>query len=131
MSFKIRIEEILKQYHLNPKKFGEKLGYSKPDKLYRLLKDNTNNPSIHIIQDILKAFPDINARWLVTGEEKMIFEEPRTQYGYCKECIKKEAIIEHLKGELADKDKRIEELVRECANLTGMLLQEKGKKQAS
>jgi transcriptional regulator with XRE-family HTH domain len=118
MSFKIRLEKILKQYEINAKKLGESLGYgNNPAKLYRLLNDENNNPSIQIIQDILKAFPMINARWLITGEEEMLLEEGRVQYGFCKECIKKEAIIEELRRQGDAKDKRIEELLLKNAGI--------------
>jgi hypothetical protein len=113
MSFKIRLEKILKTYNLNAKKLGVKLGYGEnPAKLYRLLNDENNSPSYQIIQDILKTFPEINAKWLVTGEEDMmILEEPRTEYGFCKQCLKLEGRIEQLEKELTAKDRRIEELL--------------------
>jgi len=69
-----------------------------------------NKPNSKFIEIFLKAFPDINARWLLTGEEDMLVLEDRAQYGYCRECIKKEGIIEFLKKECADKDRRIKEL---------------------
>lgn len=123
MSFKIRLEEILKRYQLNPKKFGEMLGYRKPDKLYRLLNDESNNPSIQIIHDILKTFPEINARWLVTGEESLTFEDPRVPYGFCRDCLIKQGEINRLEKELKERNKRIEELAARCEKLGEQLLQ--------
>jgi len=123
MSFKIRIEEILKKYHLNPKKLGERLGYAKPDKLYRLLKDDTNSPSVQIIQDILRAFPDINARWLISGDDDIVLEDSRVQYGYCKECLKKEGVIEYQEKELKRKEQEIAMLNQEIAELGEKLRQ--------
>jgi transcriptional regulator with XRE-family HTH domain len=60
-----------------------------------------NEPSARFIEAFLNGFRDINARWLLTGEEDALLEEPRAQYGYCKECIKKEGVIEYLNKELA------------------------------
>jgi hypothetical protein len=123
MSFKIRLEEILNRYRLNPKKLGEMLGYRKPDKLYRLLNDESNNPSIQIIQDILKTFPEVNARWLVIGEESFTMEDPRIEYGFCRECLIKQGEINRLEKELKERNARIEELVAKCEQLGEQLLQ--------
>jgi hypothetical protein len=118
MSFKIRLEKIIKQYSNNPKQFGETLGYGpNPAKLYRLMQDENKRPSVKIIQDIIKAFPHVNARWLLTGEEDMLVEESKFQYGFCKECLKKEGEISRLEKECAAKDKRIEELLLKCKDI--------------
>jgi hypothetical protein len=68
-------------------------------------------PNSNFLEVFLTNFKDVKARWLMTGEEEILLEEPRVQYGFCKECIKKEAIIEHLKKECAAKQSRIEELL--------------------
>ena len=69
------------------------------------------NPSFQFLEIFLKSFSYVNARWLLTGEEDMLVEEPRAQYGFCKECIKKDGRIEQLEKQCAAKDKRIEELL--------------------
>jgi hypothetical protein len=40
------------------------------------------HPNSQFIEKFLIAFPDINARWLITGEGDMTLEEPRAQYGF-------------------------------------------------
>lgn len=113
MSFKDRMLYIYAKYNLNPTRLSRKLGYPKSEKLSRLTRESVkdNLPSFDILQDILKAFPEINARWLLTGEEDMVVEESRFQYGFCKECLKKEGEINRLEKQCAAKDKRIEELL--------------------
>jgi transcriptional regulator with XRE-family HTH domain len=74
--------------------------------------NNKNKPSSQFLEAFLKAFSDIDARWLLTGSEEYFVHESRAQYGFCKECVKKEGIIEFLKKECVAKDKRIEELKR-------------------
>lgn len=69
------------------------------------------NPSFQFLEIFLKSFPDINARWLLTGYEEIVLEEPREKYGYCKECIKREAKIELLEKQCSAKQARIEELL--------------------
>jgi hypothetical protein len=111
MSFKIRVEQIIKYYDINAAQLGVALGYGpNPAKLYRILKSDDKGPSVKIIQDILKAYPKINARWLITGESDMLLEEPMVKYEICKDCKEKDIIIKFLKEECMEKDRRIEEL---------------------
>jgi hypothetical protein len=110
MSFKDRLLDIYRKYELNPTSLSRKLGYDSPEKINRLTRDEKNSPSFQIIQDILRVFPQVNARWLIIGEEDMILEDPRAHYGFCKECIKKDGIIEFLKNECLVKDKIIQQL---------------------
>jgi transcriptional regulator with XRE-family HTH domain len=132
MSFKIRIDSITKKYGITINELGRRLGYGdNPAKLYRL-KDETKNPSVQIIQDILKAFPEINARWLITGNDDMLVEEDRTRYGFSKECIKLEAKIELLEKQCAAKDKQIQELlIKGSQSPGGAASQPDAKKKAS
>lgn len=118
MSFKNKLLQLYAKYDLNPTSLSRKLGYDKSEKISRLTRDENNSPSMEIIQDILNAFPQINARWLLQDEDddNMLIKEDRVQYGFCKECIKKDGIIEFLKKECAEKDRRIRELTR---NLPG------------
>lgn len=71
-----------------------------------------NKPNPRFLEVFLKAYPDVNARWLITGDGETQLEELREQYGFCKECIKKDGIIEFLKKECADRDRRIRELTK-------------------
>ena len=42
------------------------LGYSSPEKLYRLKKENAK-PSVDILQDLSNKFEDLDLNWLITG----------------------------------------------------------------
>lgn len=67
---------------------------------------NQTKPSIEGLQKIIKYFPDINARWLLTGEGEMdlpeqgVTMEPSTAYKItrvdCPECISKLRTIAEL-----------------------------------
>jgi hypothetical protein len=61
-----------------------------------------NNPNSQFLEIFLKAYSDVDARWLLTGElgDYTLLQESMTQYGFCKECLKKEGVIEHLKKEI-------------------------------
>jgi len=43
------------------------LGYSSPEKLYRLKKENAK-PSVDILQDLSNKFEDLDLNWYITGE---------------------------------------------------------------
>lgn len=70
-----------------------------------------NDPNSRFLEAFIRAYP-INARWLFTGEEEQnIIEDQRQLLGFCKECLKKEGIIDYQKKIITEKDKRIEELL--------------------
>jgi hypothetical protein len=120
MSFKDRLLYLYQKYNLEPTSLSSKLGYKASEKISRLTRDGVKpkNPSIHIIEDILKAFPEINARWLITGENDILAEESLAKYGICDDCKEKNIIIKFLKEECAAKDKKIDELLREAERQT-------------
>ncbi len=46
---------------------AEALGYEKPEKLYRLKRDENARPSFEVIAGITNLFENLNLRWLITG----------------------------------------------------------------
>lgn len=66
-----RIKAILNEKGLNPKTFSELCGYERPQVIYDLLKGKTMNISASMSERIIKAFPDINRVWLLTGDGNM------------------------------------------------------------
>lgn len=116
MSFKNKLLQLYAKFDLNPTSLSKILGYKQSEKISRLTRDEKNLPSYEILSDIINAFPNLDARWLLTEDEEILME-PTKQYGFCKECIKKEGIIEHLKAEnqrlhkeIGIRDRRIDEL---------------------
>jgi len=75
-------------------------------------------PSLQFLEIFLKAFTDVDARWLFTGTEEFITEEPKVHYGICLECIAKAAKIEQLEKLLTEKDKQIIELSKGAESQT-------------
>ncbi|HNX37508.1 MAG TPA: hypothetical protein PL124_05490 [Candidatus Cloacimonadota bacterium] len=73
-------------------------------------------PNSQFLEIFLKAYSDIDARWLLTGDDLLTVEEVKTQYGFCKECIKKDGIIEFLQNELIKRDKIIGELRKKVSD---------------
>ncbi len=68
-----RINSILQFYNTNSSKFAEEIGVQKSSISHVL--SGRNKPSLDFIQKILKAFPEINADWLILGKGKMIVED--------------------------------------------------------
>jgi transcriptional regulator with XRE-family HTH domain len=77
-----------------------------------------NKPNTQFLETFLKAYKDVDARWLLTGEDSILVEEPQTKYGLHDELLKKEGVIEYLKKELALREKQIEELIRGAESQT-------------
>jgi hypothetical protein len=118
MSFRTKLLYVFEKYNLNPTSLSKRLNYASAEKIARLTRHGNNRPSYELIRDIVIEFKDINPRWWFSEEAHSELDEPRVQYGFCKECLKKEGVIEHLKKELALKDKRIEELIKEAERQT-------------
>ena len=75
------------------------LGYTSPQKLYRLFNTENANPSCQIIEDISNKFYDLNLNWLFTGRGEMIFKQDenvdyREKYFSC--LVEKEALYKKI-----------------------------------
>lgn len=92
------------------------------------------NPDI--LGEFLKGNPDIDARFIMTGEREIriqpetvkkgvypdlnIVQEPQTSYR-CIECVKKEATIDLLQKQIKEKEVKMEEQSREIGMLRANL----------
>lgn len=102
------------------------MGCGSKQSINAIFKDK-NKPGIQFIEAFLRGIPDIDARWLITGEYNLMVMEDTLKYGFCKDCLKKEAVIEYQRKELDKKDKRIEQLILELGRCNEGRLEE-GKK---
>lgn len=68
----IVIEKLLSYLEMKAGSFSKKLGYNRPQKIYDIQKGKTKLISIEVAEDIIKAFPNINKVWLLTGEGEML-----------------------------------------------------------
>lgn len=50
-----------------------------PQYIHKILKQQDNEPSERMILSVLKAFPDINEKWLRTGEGEMILPKSKEE----------------------------------------------------
>lgn len=114
--FKTRLLDIIKHLNSNPTKFGKDLGYSSSEKIRRLTKDENAYPSFQILRDICVAHPQINAKWLLTGDGEMLLTEtnkylvPEAQYKICPLCNEKDEQNKALKKLINTQEEFIEHL---------------------
>lgn len=66
-----RISLIIEHYNENKSTFSKRIGLTNTVTIGRLINEK-RNPSFDLLYRISKTFPEINTRWLLTGEGVMI-----------------------------------------------------------
>jgi transcriptional regulator with XRE-family HTH domain len=64
-----QIKEILSREHLSSSQFADKIGVQRSSISHVL--SGRNKPGFDFIHKVLKAFPEINGDWLITGDGEM------------------------------------------------------------
>lgn len=112
--FKNRLLDIINYLDSNPTKFGKDLGYSSSEKIRRLTKYENANPSYQILKDICTRFPQIDIKWLLSGQGEMLksesdqCQELETQYRICPLCKEKDERIKTLERLIAQMQNNID-----------------------
>jgi hypothetical protein len=70
-----RIMNIIYHYRLNKNAFSKKLQLPGNSIIVRIVNDPTRGISLDLMQKILTTFPEVDPRWLVMGEGKMLREK--------------------------------------------------------
>lgn len=70
---KDRIQQIIDYKGISAGDMAEKLDVQRSNISHIL--NGRNNPGAVFIEKLLQAFPDINARWLLTGEGPMVLND--------------------------------------------------------
>ena len=72
-----RLNFILEDLGLeNINQFSEKMGYTRPEKLYKVMRGE-NAISKNLAKEINSKFPQYSEEWLLTGEGEMLKEEKK------------------------------------------------------
>lgn len=100
-----RIKQIIDYYSLSTRQFEQKISVSN-GVIAKVLAQNTTLRS-DILSKIADTFPEVNMGWLLTGKGEMLCSEAPKSAVYSTESDK------IWKEILADKDRRIEELIIE------------------
>ncbi len=67
---KDRISEFILFKNLTPAEFADLIGVQRSSVSHVL--NGRNNPSFSFIQKMMEAFPEVNSRWLMLGEGRML-----------------------------------------------------------
>lgn len=106
---KDRILAIIDHYGITANKFSEKIGMSRA-----FVKNMNDEISTKPLRNILLMFPDINIKWLITGEGEMLLENANQDKKIeLTEKISPNILIDYLK----EKDKIIGDLREEIGTL--------------
>lgn len=65
-----RLSEIMNFNNLNTRTLAKKMGVS--DVMAGKYLTGISSPGFNALQNIIKSFPNINSKWLLTGEGKML-----------------------------------------------------------
>jgi len=104
-----RIREIIEFYHLSVRQFEEKIG-SPNGKIYKALSRNSG-VNADTISEIVDKFPNISPDWLLLGKGEMLRRSDPDG------ALSQPQSSDFVQKILADKDRRIEDLVRENERL--------------
>jgi transcriptional regulator with XRE-family HTH domain len=74
---KDRIVTFIENERITPAEFADQIGIQRSSLSHVL--NGRNNPGFSFIQKILTTFPQINSRWLITGEGNMLNADIETE----------------------------------------------------
>ena len=66
-----RLAALLAHYGQNAYQMAGLMGYDRPNKLYALIRHEAK-PGFETLVDMLRAYPEVRAEWLLTGAEPML-----------------------------------------------------------
>ncbi|MBK5213408.1 MAG: hypothetical protein JJE55_07090 [Flavobacteriaceae bacterium] len=101
---------------------AKKLGYSSPEKIYRLNRSESAKPSFDMINDFGNAFETLDLRWFITGEGEIEqnntnkfaqVAEPSQAYGNKNDDLFKlfaEMVMAAIAPTLKNQDEKIQEV---------------------
>ena len=72
MSVSVRLQKIMDYYKINSGELARKIGVQKSSISHVL--SGRNKPSYTFLSKLIKAFPEINLKWFISGEGEMITE---------------------------------------------------------
>lgn len=116
--FKERINFILKYYNLkNIADLSKKIGYDRDEKIRRLMKGESINPSFEMLNDFINTFPELNAEWLISGEGNMLKSEQTINQTANTLNIDYKEKFEELKDKLIEAHEKIIKLSEDLAEI--------------
>lgn len=117
---KERILQLLKEKNISATKFADIIDVQRSSISHIL--SGRNKPSFDFIEKILNAYPDLSARWLITGygemytNQKSLFNDDNNLFSEQKQSTAPESNIQNLTGQSQDISNSENEKVRDVNN---------------
>lgn len=74
-----RLNLLIEALNLNPSSFGKRTSIK--DGTLRMYIDRGSKPSSEVLEKIVRAIPNVNAAWLLTGDGEMFVAESKPAPG--------------------------------------------------
>lgn len=133
MSINQRLERFLFEKKLSQEELRIRLGLKTRQQVNNWINCQDSIPDKHLIA-ILKAFPELNANWLIRGigaifmDQKQLRQINRNEYVFCEDCLDKEKEIARLKEQVDKYEKELKDMYRETGKLEERLSRYEKKK---
>lgn len=133
MILKDRILAVRNHTGLNISQFSHKVGFKTPQTIRELETGRTKSLSYEVLNKILNCYPEINRKWLETGEGEMLNSQKefnQSNSGGNNQQIEKVGDNADLRTgtfyePCPEDDKRIHDLVKEVEKLNGVVAHQK------
>lgn len=104
-----RVEQVIDLTNLkNANQFASKINYSQTS-VQNIIKGR-NAPSYQMLHDILLTFPQLNARWLMTGKGEPLIENQQNNINVMEEVDNLKRDLEAALAEMSRLSNRVEEI---------------------
>ncbi|GGH73949.1 helix-turn-helix domain-containing protein [Phaeocystidibacter marisrubri] len=97
-----RITEIISKRKLSNGAFADKIGIKRP--IISHILSGRNKPSLHVVLQILDAFPEIDPSWLLLGKSQKVENPPIPQEPLEKTGAPELPFTETKSEEISEKD---------------------------
>jgi DNA-binding Xre family transcriptional regulator len=106
-----RITQFCDHKGVSKNEFSSQMGLSN-SYMSKMMGPKNSSVGSKIIEKIVRAYPEINLRWLITGEGEMLIDPVKNELpvGPCQQCNLRERLL-HTQENLIDRlQERLEEL---------------------
>lgn len=109
MSLNIRLIKFINSKNLRNTEFARSIGVHK-QKIYDY-KNDKSKPNAETLESILNAYPELNARWLLTGKGEMLNSETSLDKitENCNKCDDLNERLDEYKERVQELKERVEE----------------------
>ena len=121
MSLIIRIKQLSDFFCKNPNQFAKKLGATS-ETIRKIYIGDTKEVKSSLLTKISEVFPEVNSEWLLTGKGEMLKEgKSQSEYGFCMDCVRKEAEIKVITKQKDEYEQKNDKLLKEIGALEEQL----------